>query len=220
MVKITKMLLDNKSRLRAGGNYKKTSVTIHSTANEKSTAANERTWLDNISNNRNASWHYAVDEKSIIQALPDGEEAWHCSVKEGNRHSISIEICESGNRKKAVENAAYLTAKLLKKYGLGKEKIKQHYDWNGKNCPRILRDKKYVKDEADWNYFLKRVDFYMEERKVYKSIDEIPQWGKTTIKKLIEKGYIAGSSKVNLNLDEMAVRILVINDRAGIYDLK
>ena len=60
----------------------------------------------------------------------------------------------------------------------------------------------------------------MEERKVYKSIDEIPQWGKATIKKLIEKGYIAGSSKVNLNLDEMAVRILVINDRAGIYDLK
>ena len=64
MSEIRKDFLDMSSRLRFGGNYEKTSITIHSTANEKSTAENERAWLDNINNKRNASWHYVIDEKS------------------------------------------------------------------------------------------------------------------------------------------------------------
>ena len=35
----------------------------------------------------------------------------------GNRKSIGIEICESGDRQKTLQNAAELVAKLLKERG-------------------------------------------------------------------------------------------------------
>ena len=221
MVEIKSNILSSKSAVRPGGNWKKTSITIHSTANERSTAENERAWLDNKTNTRQASWHYAVDEDSIVQAIPDSEEAWHCSVTEGNRHSISIEICESGNRKKAVENAAYLTAMKINEYKLSIEDIKQHFDWSKKNCPRILRDKAYVKDNMTWDAFLDLVKKYLsgeEEKIMYKTVEDIPSWGKATIKKLMDKKYLAGDEKGNINIDDMALRVLVINDRAGLYD--
>ena len=221
MTEIIKDILDAKSPVRPQGNWSKTSITIHSTANEKSTAANERAWLDNKSNTREASWHYVVDENTIIQAIEDNEEAWHCSVTEGNRHSISIEICESGNRKKAVENAAYLTVLKMKQYGLSISDIKQHFDWSGKNCPRILRDKAYVKDGMTWDAFIGLVKKFLaekEEKVLYKTINDVPSWGKSTVEKLMNKKFLIGDEKGNINIDEMALRVLVINDRAGLYD--
>ena len=220
MIEIKEKLLAENSRLRVGGKYSKKYITIHSTSNEKSTAENERAWLANKSNTRNASWHYAVDENAIIQALPDDEEAWHCGMEEGNKHSISIEICESGDRKAAVDRAACLTAERMREHGIGMENIRQHYEWNGKNCPRILRNEKYVKDGVDWQYFIDKVKNYLESDRemFYRKLDEMPEWAKATIKKLIEKGYLAGDEKGNLNLSEMAVKVLVINDRAGLYN--
>ena len=220
MSEIRKDFLDMSSRLRCGGNYEKTSITIHSTANEKSTAENERAWLDNINNKRNASWHYVIDEKSIIQALPDEEEAWHCGNTEGNRHSLSIEMCESGDRKAMADRAAAFVAEKLCEHSIEKENIKQHFEWNQKNCPRILRDRKYVKNNIDWQYFVETVEKILEsdDEVIYNRVEEVPEWGKKTINKLIEKGYLAGDEKGNLKISEMAVKVLVVNDRAGLYE--
>ena len=49
----------------------------------------------------------------------------------------------------------------------------------------------------------------------YNNINEIPEWGKTTIKYLIQKGCFADVNK--LNLTEDMLRTFVINDRAGLY---
>ena len=61
----------------------------------------------------------------------------------GNRKSISIEICRSTGDtnmfKKAEANAAQYIAKLLKQYGWGVDRVKQHHDWSGKNCPHRTR---------------------------------------------------------------------------------
>ena len=55
----------------------------------------------------------------------------------------------------AQKNAAELTAKLLKDYGWGIDKVKKHQDFNGKHCPhRTL-------DDYGWDYFLKLVEGYM-----------------------------------------------------------
>lgn len=62
-----------------------------------------------------------------------------------------------------------------------------------------------------------------EEMVVYKKIEDIPSWGKATVEKLIKKGYLNGNSSKDedaLNLEENMLRGLVINDRAGLYDLK
>mgnify|MGYP001014253354 CR=1 FL=1 len=91
---------------RPGKKIKVEYITIHSTANTKSTAQNERDWLVNPSNSRKASWHIAVDEKEAIEAIPLDEIAYHAGDKIGNNLSIGIEICESGNREKTLKNAA------------------------------------------------------------------------------------------------------------------
>lgn len=59
-----------------------------------------------------------------------------------------------------------------------------------------------------------------EEKVVYKTPNDIPSWGKATVEKLIAKGFLQGENGGALNLDECALRVLVINDRAGLYDLK
>lgn len=47
--------------------------------------------------------------------------------------------------------------------------------------------------------------------------DNMPEWAKPTITKLVNKGYLKGDNEGKLNLDDNMLRILVINDRAGIY---
>jgi len=117
-----------------------TTITIHSTGNLESTAKNERSWLTNPTNDRVASWHICVDEKEAVEAIPLDEVAYHAGNNTGNRSSISIEICESGNREKTVENAVKLVAKLLKERGWGIDRLRRHYDWSGKICPQIFYD--------------------------------------------------------------------------------
>ena len=118
-------------------------ITIHSTGNSSSTARNERNWLTNPSNTRTASWHIVVDEKEAIEAIPLNEVAWHAGdggSGTGNRKSTGIEICESGDRQRTLQNTVKLVAKLLKERGWGADRLRRHYDWNKKICPRIFYD--------------------------------------------------------------------------------
>lgn len=60
----------------------------------------------------------------------------------------------------------------------------------------------------------------------YNSIDELPKWAKPTVKKLIDRGFLRGTGgkrdkegyPTGLDLSEDMVRLLVINDRAGVFD--
>ncbi len=127
-------------------------ITIHSTGNPKSTARNERAWLTNPANKVTASWHIVVDEREAIEAIPLTEVAWHAGdggSGTGNRKSIGIEICESGDGAKTLANAVKLTAKLLKERGWGVDRLRRHYDWSGKPCPRIMADNNW----AGWERF-------------------------------------------------------------------
>lgn len=127
-----------KSNIRPTTKIAPTSITIHSTANPKSTAINERNWLVNPSNDRVASWHIVVDQKEAVEAIPLNEIAYHAGNREGNNTSIGIEICESGDRAKTLDNTIKLAAQMLHERNWGTDKLKRHYDWSGKNCPRIL----------------------------------------------------------------------------------
>ena len=131
-------------------------LTIHSTGNLNSTARNERSWLtDNPQNKVTASYHIVVDEKEAIEVLPLSEVAWHAGDGngQGNRASIGIEICESGNRQETLQNAVKLVAKMLKERGWGVDRLRRHFDWSGKICPRILQPDNW----AGWEQFKKDV---------------------------------------------------------------
>lgn len=116
-----------------------TSITIHSTGNPLSTARNERDNLARVDNTRHASFHLVVDDKEAIECIPLDEAAWHAGdgyYGEGNRTSISIEICESGDRAKTLDNAARVVAKIMAEQNI--TKMVRHFDWTGKICPRIM----------------------------------------------------------------------------------
>lgn len=140
-------------------------ITIHSTGNTNkgANAAAHGSYLKGAAANVPASWHFTVDDKEIRQHMPLSEVAWHAgdgSNGPGNRKSIAMEICENqdGNAERAIKNAAWLAAYLLKRFGLGIDRIKQHYDWSGKNCPRLLRSK-----PNGWNDFVGLVQQNLQE---------------------------------------------------------
>ena len=56
------------------------------------------------------------------------------------------------------------------------------------------------------------------DKMVYAWVDDnMPNWAKPTVTKLMRKGYLKGDNEGKLMLDDNMLRILVINDRAGIY---
>lgn len=54
--------------------------------------------------------------------------------------------------------------------------------------------------------------------KTYKTLEDIPAWGKPTVEKLVNKKAIQGDENGNLNISNDLLRILVIHDRLGLYD--
>lgn len=150
-------------------------VTIHNTGNPNSNAIGERSWLVNPNNDRIASWHYCVDDKRAVQAIPDNENAWHAGDgKEGpgNRTSLSIEVCESGNQQKTWENAVGLAANLLYKHNLNIERLTTHNRWTGKNCPRLIlsRWNEFVADVNTTLEYLKEINKPSKEEKLNVSL--------------------------------------------------
>ena len=62
------------------------------------------------------------------------------------------------------------------------------------------------------------------DEKRYNTVDECPEWARATINKLINRGFLGGSGKkdamgrpADLDLSWDMIRLLVINDRAGMY---
>lgn len=183
------LLPSNKYSLKAPYTMAPQFITVHNTAND-APAANEISYM--IGNNNQVSYHVAVDDKEVIQAIPFNRSAWHCgdgggdkdpnALKKGNRLSIGIEICYSksgGVRYGASEeNAVQYVAKLLKQFGWGIERVKKHQDWNGKYCPhRIL-------SEDRWNSFLKRIENAMKSNESEQQIveDDTMKFTSTTAK--------------------------------------
>lgn len=219
---IIKNLLPYHSTLRPADTDNKLSITIHSTANLNSTALNERAWLENPANTRIASWHYCVDENMIIQAIPDNESAYHCSNSRGNKTSLSIEICESGNRKKTLINAAKFVAKKLHEHNLTLLDIKKHQDWVNKVCPRILIDNVYIRDGLDWNWFIKTVhSFYVEDEMTQaefnnfmdnylksRAIKDVSIWAKDTWEKAVNDGITDGTMPQSFATREQVITLI------------
>lgn len=57
-----------------------------------------------------------------------------------------------------------------------------------------------------------------EVEKVYNWTVEVPEWARPTVQKLLDKGYLKGNEKGELELTYSMLKLLVINDRAGLYN--
>lgn len=200
-------------------------ITVHNTANDAS-AANEIKYM--TTNDNQVSYHVAVDDVEIIQAIPFNRNAWHCgdgggstdpnALKKGNRISIGVEICysKSGGARyvAAEENAIQYIASLLKQYGWGIDRVKKHQDWNGKYCPhRIL-------DECRWNSFLKRIECALNDKnEVAGKDDDIMQFTiketKEAVRELLRQA--VDSKKIDKSwLDKFDAGTLTSGDFEGL----
>lgn len=129
-------------------------IVVHNTANDAS-ARNEIAYM--ISNNNKVSFHYAIDDKEIVQGIPENRNAWHAGDGgngKGNRKGLSVEICYSKSGGQRFLNAEKLAAKFiaskLKEKNWGIDKVKKHQDFSGKYCPHRTLD-------LGWDRFLKMV---------------------------------------------------------------
>ena len=190
------MIMDYKYIIDHVNNHKRTRrnmdweyITIHNTGNPRSTAKNERGWLTNISNTNSTGYHIVIDEKDAIEVAPLNEIMYHAGDGrngEGNTQSIGIEICESGNYEQTLKNAVHLVARLLKEKGYGVDKVKQHFNWSKKNCPRLLRQG-YI---WNWDRFIIEIQEELDGMNEEKEINNIPLYKKQGMLDLAEMGYL------------------------------
>ena len=169
-MKIRQQLVASRAKTWGEGSAR-TSITVHETANTSRGAnAAAHANLQSRGNVRQASWHYQVDDKEIVQSFPDTVKCWHAGSSTGAANSIAIEVCvnSDGDYDKALANAAWLVAHLREKYGLGRKDVKQHHDWTGKNCPTKLRA------SGRWSEFRKATDPQEDDMPTAKEIvDEL-----------------------------------------------
>lgn len=145
-------------------------LVVHNTYND-APARNEIAYM--ISNNNKVSFHYAVDDKEIVQGIPENRNAWHASdggSGKGNRKGLAIEICYSksgGDKFIAAEKlAAQFIAYKLKEKGWGIDKVKKHQDFANKYCPHRTLD-------MGWDRFLKMVQAELDAETNQKGMVEV-----------------------------------------------
>lgn len=207
-------------------------VVVHNTANDAS-ARDEISYMS--SNGESTSFHYAVDDIEAVQGILESRTAWHAGdgAGAGNLKGIGIEICYSlsGGQRflQAEDNAAELIADICNRYGWDISRVTKHQDYSGKYCPHRTLD-------LGWERFLNKVKDRMggltvtqyeelnervkqiENKMIYNYIDNnMPDWARPTIQKLVDKKLLVGNEKGELGLTEEMLKIYVVNDRAGLY---
>lgn len=145
MVAIIKNLVSQaKYGIKCPYSMNPTRIVVHNTANDAS-AQNEIAYM--IRNDNEVSFHFAVDDKEVVQGIPLDRNAWHSGDGgngKGNREGIAIEICYSKSGGEHFIKAEKLTAKfiaqLLKERGWGIDKVTKHQDYSNKYCPHRTLD--------------------------------------------------------------------------------
>lgn len=236
----------NSRNYRKGREFPVNWICLHFTANNGDTAQNNADYFAR-EGGLNASAHYFVDTARIVQSVKDGDTAWHCGRERGgsyyndcrNANSIGIEMCSVIRNgvyvipEETMKRAAKLTRELMAKYHIPVSRVCRHYDVTHKDCPepwvrnprlwqkfKDMLTEKEVEDmtEAQTRAIAKQEIANAENaKKVYNTVDAVPAWGKATVQKLVNKGFLQGDDQGKLALTTDLLRLLVINDRAHLY---
>lgn len=120
-----------------------------------------------------------------------------------NKQKIGQIVWMSGHVGVHIGNGEVIEATPAFSDGVVKTRLEQRKWIAWFECPYIEYEE--VKEEV----------VQSEER--YNTIEELPTWGKETVEKLLAKGYLNGTES-GLDLSKEMLRILVITDRAGVYN--
>lgn len=211
-------------------------IVIHDTGNPR-VGANAKAHYNYINGgDRGASADIFVDDKEIL-VINDYTKyySWHCGDGKGkygitNSNSVGIELCINPDcdREKAIANMVTITKELMLELNIPIERVVRHYDASRKNCPQTMAGNNW----REWTEFKNRLKDkggltmaqYEDLKKmiedlkptVFNKVDEVPEWGRPTIEKLVKGGYLQGSDD-GLNLSMNMLRVFVILDRSGVF---
>ena len=196
-------------------------IVIHDTGN-KAVGANARSHFNYFNGgNRGSSADIFVDDKEILQVNDYTKfYSWHCGDGNGrngitNNNSIGIEMCinSDGDYNKAFANTVEITKKIMAQLNISLDRVVRHYDASGKNCPQTFNGGNWER----WKEFKSKLT--EETEMIYNFIDEnLPEWARPTIQKLVDKGLLKGNENGELGLNDTMLKIFVVNDRAGLYN--
>nr|DAQ86686.1 MAG TPA: N-acetylmuramoyl-L-alanine amidase [Caudoviricetes sp.] len=236
----------NSRNYRKGREFAINWICLHFTSGNGDTAQNNADYFAR-EGGLNASAHYFVDTARIVQSVKDSDTAWHCGRERGgsyyndcrNANSIGIEMCSVKRNgvyvipEDTMKRAAKLTRELMAKYHVPVSRVCRHYDVTHKDCPepwvrnpqlwqkfKTMLTEKEVEDMTEQqtrNIVKQEIANAEKAKKVYDTVDAVPAWGKETVQKLINKGFLQGDDKGKLALSTDLLRLLVINDRAHLY---
>ncbi|GMG96869.1 peptidoglycan recognition protein family protein [Tepidimicrobium xylanilyticum] len=190
-------------------------IVVHNTANDAS-ARDEIAYM--IRNNTQVSFHYAIDDKEIVQGIPENRNAWHAGDGngQGNRKGIGIEICYSKSGGKRFEEAEKLAAKFiaykLDEKNWGVDRVKKHQDFSGKYCPHRTLD-------LGWQRFLNMIQNELNKLKGAEKVtdkNKPSKWAEKEWAWAQKEGYLDGTRpKDPITREEMAIVLKRLVDRVG-----
>ena len=130
---------------KIGKNIIPSKIVFHNTANTAS-AENEIKWLNSKDNTSSTSFHFAVDDKGVYQAIPTTKASYHAGDFQINNQSIGIEIAKSmlgdeNQKDSGIKNATILISLLMNYYNIDIENVITHKDASGKHCPHDIFDR-------------------------------------------------------------------------------
>lgn len=165
----------------------------------------------------NASSGWTAFKEKVKQILRNGSEELTMSQYEELKQMIADTNSELASLKATVQTIADYAGV---KYSYIDKNLPE---WAHSVMDKLLRcgavqgdGDGFVMSESDIRLLtiLDRIGV-MDNNIAYKTIDDIPEWGRSSVQKLIAAGAILGESEDNLGLTMQVVKMIVFLDRAG-----
>lgn len=214
-------------------------IVVHDTGNTSEGADASAHYSYFNTGNRGSSADIFIDGTSVWYVNDYSKYyTWHCGDGRGrygitNSNSIGVEICvnSDGDYEAALKNAAAVIRELMEELDIPHEQVVRHYDASRKSCPAGMMKNNWQKwhefkqtlKESEGLTMTQYEELKAELQKlkpmVYDYIDDnMPDWAKPTIQKLVSRGILKGDEESRLNLTYDMLRIVVMLDRAGAFD--
>ena len=170
MINIKQQFLPSPSQRRSGLKLDKVLyLVLHDTGNIGSTARGNANYYNQSAYEQQASAHFFVDDKEIIQVIPTNEKAWHVRYLVGidkqmygvsaNDASLGIEFCYGGaiGSQASYNNYVDLISTLCKQFNLDpKTKLTAHATLDPERRTDPITGLKYV--NKTWKDLIQDID--------------------------------------------------------------
>ena len=179
-------------------------------------------------------YHFVIRKDGTIErGRPEWAVGSHAYGE--NSHSLGIHVCGAFGSvqptERQIESCAHLVAYWCEKYGIpiDREHIVGHREVNDDtSCPgdKLFAKLDLIVSKAAWYANKDASESDTDEKEAIRqemdgaarcnTVEELPDWAKPTIEKLIAKKLLSGDGQ-SLNLSRDMLRVFVIHDRAGLY---